>query len=481
MILKLAAKNVVSRKSSFVIILFMSFAVCLFCIANAVFDSTEQGVQTTFVSSFTGDIVIRPQSKTQLSLFGDETPVTGELTSISSLVPYADIISFVNTNKAVAGSTPQISCMTAMEFGGGRLACYVFGCNGSEYIDLMSSIHILEGAAFAPGNKGVMLCDRTAAKLGVHVGDTVQFTVADGPNFRIRAAPVTAIFTYDIYNDIFERFALVDGDTVRSLLDLDSGAIVEDITISDDAVSLLDQDLDFDSLFDETSDTDAIWSIKDDAEEEPDVPVVESTLEELPQVLSNTWNFLIIRLAPGNDAEKVIKKLNRSFRKKGWPVQATDWRHAAGSTALYLYWMRIIFNIGIAIVLFAGFIIVNNTLVVNVLDRTQEIGTLRAIGTKKMFISLECMAETFMMTLISGVFGVLLGRLCCHYINKAHIVFHNSFLIQLFGGDALTIFVTGGNILKMFLLVIALGFIGWIYPVINAIKISPVRAIQGAR
>lgn len=474
MLLKFAAKNVISRKSSFVIILFMTFTVCLFCVANAVFDSTEEGVQTTFISSFTGDLIIRPQNKNQLSLFGDETPVTGELTSISSIVPYSDIISFLQTNKLVSNCTPQITCMTAMEFNGQRLVTYAFGIEPQTYLDIMNSIHIVEGSAFEPGTKSAMLNEKTAAKLGAKVGDTIQFTVADGPNFRIRAATVTAIFTYDIYNDIFERFALVDGDVVRSLLDLNSGA-VEEASIEEEDMNLLDSELDFDSLFEDFEDTGAVWS--DIEETEPEV-IINSTPEYIP---SNTWNFIIVRLVQGADSKKAIKKLNKAFHKKGWPVLATDWRHAAGSTALYLYWMRIIFNIGIAIVLFAGFIIVNNTLVVNVLDRTQEIGTLRAIGTKKLFISLECMAETFMMTLLSGVIGVILGKICCNYITKAHIVLHNSFLIQLFGGDALTVNVTGGNILKMFILVIVLGFIGWIYPVINAVKISPVKAMQGAR
>ena len=85
------------------------------------------------------------------------------------------------------------------------------------------------------------------------------------------------------------------------------------------------------------------------------------------------------------------------------------------------------------------------------------------------------------MTITSGVIGVLLGMWVCRLITKAHIVLHNSFLIQLFGGDALAVFVTPGNVAKMFALVIALGIIGWIYPVINAVRVSPVRAMQGAR
>ena len=58
---------------------------------------------------------------------------------------------------------------------------------------------------------------------------------------------------------------------------------------------------------------------------------------------------------------------------------------------------------------------------------------------------------------------------------------HNNFLITLFGQEALVVFVTPLNIAKMFTLVIVLGIIGWIYPVINAVRVSPVRAMQGAR
>ena len=486
MIFKLAYKNVVSRKSSFIIILFVSFAVCLFCLANAVFDSTEQGVQENYTSSFTGDVMIRPKSTSQLSLFGDETPVTGELTRIPTLVPYNDILSYLNSQTFVKNSFSLVSGMTAMEYGSKRFATYVFGADGDQYLNTLSSINILQGQPYTAGQKGVMLCSKSAEKLGAKIGDTIQFVVSDGPYVRIRAAPLTAIFEYNIHNDIFDRFAIADADTVRSLLDMSDASAGEELEIAEENTSLLDEeiDLDFDSLFDNAFDSDVDewtgddWTGESLIEEEEALQETDTPALYIP---SSTWNFQIVKLKDGFDSRKAIKKFNRKFKQNKWPVQATDWRHAAGSTALYLHWMRIIFNIGISIVLFAGFIIVNNTLVINVLDRTQEIGTLRAIGAKKRFISLQCMIETFIMTLTSGLIGVLLGSWGCHLITKANIVLHNSFLIQLFGGDALQIFVTPGNILKMFFLVIGLGFAGWIYPVINAIKVSPVKAMQGAR
>ena len=481
MLLKLALKNVVSRKSSLVIILFITFAVCLFCVANAVFDSTEQGVQTNYVASFTGDFIIRPKSKFQQSLFGDETPVTGELTMLDTVVPFENITQTLEEMPEVAGTTGQISgaAMVERSDGKNRSPSYVFGVEGEPYVSLMKSIHILNGKPYEHGERGVMLCKQMADKLGVDVGSTVQFIVSDGPNYKIRAANVTAIFEYEIYNEIFGRFVIADPITVRSLLGITEVFSSDSYDLSEEATNLFSENNDFedfDDLFNDAEDYDDVL-ITDETEAEEIIEQVPS--QDLSE--STTWNYIIVRLKDGQNTSRVMKRVSRLFRKNGWPVQVADWRHAAGSTALYLFWMRKIFNIGIIIVLAAGFIIVNNTLVINILDRTREIGTLRAIGAKKRFISLQCMTENLILTITSGILGVLAGNICTHFINKAHIVLHNSFLVQLFGADAITVYVTGGNVFKLFILVLALALLGWIYPVINALKVSPVDAITGAK
>lgn len=482
MLLKLALKNVVSRKSSLVIILFITFAVCLFCVANAVFDSTEQGVQTNYVASFTGDFIIRPKSKFQQSLFGDETPVTGELTMLDTIVPYENIVEALENMPEVYGTCGQISgaAMVERADGANRSASYVFGVEGEPYLSLMKSIHIINGKPYEHGQRGVMLCSQMANKLGVDVGSTVQFIVSDGPNYKIRAATVTAVFEYEIYNEIFGRFVIADPITVRSLLGITEVFSSESYDLSEDATNLFAENNDFedfDDLFADASDFDE--ALIQEESQETETYDAEIKTEELSE--STSWNYVIVRLKEGQNTKRQIKKVSRLFRRKGWPVQVADWRHAAGSTALYLFWMRKIFNIGIIIVLAAGFIIVNNTLVINILDRTREIGTLRAIGAKKRFISLQCMIENLILTITSGILGVIAGNICTHFINKAHIVLNNSFLVQLFGAEAITVHVTGGNVFKLFILVLALALLGWIYPVINALKVSPVDAISGAK
>ena len=236
---------------------------------------------------------------------------------------------------------------------------------------------------------------------------------------------------------------------------------------------MLESDLDIESLFDDAEDVDAV--IVENPFEE-----IQPELEEPKTFDSSSWNYIVCSLSQGENPKKAIRNLNRIFKKNSWPVRAVAWRTAAGSTALYLYWMRVIFNAGVIVILVAGFIIINNTLVVNVLNRTQEIGTLRAQGASRNFVSLQCMAETFMLTITAGVLGCIFGAICMSALSAMNIEFKNVFLIQLFGTDHLEVATSFSIMCKSMLLSVLLGLLGWIYPVRTALKVNPVQAMQGA-
>ena len=59
--------------------------------------------------------------------------------------------------------------------------------------------------------------------------------------------------------------------------------------------------------------------------------------------------------------------------------------------------------------------------------------------------------------------------------------FSNSFLIQLFGGYKLVTQITISNICSAVGLSIIIGLVAWILPVLTALRINPVRAMQGAK
>lgn len=478
MLFYLAFKNIISRKSSVVIILFIAFALALMTVINSVFDSTENGVEKVFARSFTGDFVVRPKTSAPLSLFGDETPVLGEMTDIATLIPYADLKDFLSDktkNPEISKIVPQVTGLAAMEINDEKNLAYLFGVPSASYLDAMTSIEIVDGKSFGNDERGVMLSENTAKKYNAKVSDVVQFIVTDGVTFRIRAAEVTGIYKYPVENDTLNKIVLADSYTVRSLMGISETVDASEI-VDEEKLDLLDDDI-F-SMFDEAEDVDAIFVDEDDFINGNTVAEKEMTASDFSE--SSTWNFLIGCVAGEKNIKKTVRRLNKYFKQNSWPLEAVTWRTAAGSTAMYLYFLRIIFNVGVIIVLAAGFIIINNTLVVGVLNRTQEIGTLRAEGASRLFISLQCMVETFILTITAGILGCAAGSVVSRFLSMAHIELENSFLIQLFGTNILTVFTSFSVLLRSMAISVILGLVGWIYPVRMALKVSPVQAMQGA-
>lgn len=469
MLIKLAVNNVLSRKSSIVIILFIAFTTALFGIANAFFDSTDNGLQQSYISSFTGDLIITPKTNNQLSLFGDETPVTGSLSKIPLLKDSNKIIESLNSSYSY---TTQLTAPCYVEKDKKRQPLYLFGVTPSEYLNMMNGIHIIEGKSFQDDQRGVLISKKIQIFLDANIGDRIQFIVSDGPTLRIRAAEVTGIFESGSNLEGIGQYVIADMTTAQSLLGLES-INMEKVEISEEKSDLLDDDFDLDSIFDEDFDL---------STEE----VLPSTEELSMESNEETWfsapcNFIIISLKDSRKANSVIRKLNKSFKNNNISAVATDWRHAAGSSALYLYWIRIIFNVGICIILISGYIIVNNTLVINIMDRTREIGTMRAFGTPKRYISLECFIETVILTISGGIIGLIIAFIGTTAITFAHIKLTNSFLIQLFGSSALKVGITHNNILVLLCILALLCLAGWILPVKRAINVTPVSAMKEAK
>ena len=478
MLVYLALKNIVSRRSSFVIMLFIAFAVMLLVVTNAVFDSTEQGIRQTFVSSFTGDIVIRPHNKHPLSLFGDETPVTGRLTELPSVVPYDDLIAFLADEDEVAYVVPQATGQALLASDEEETASFMFGVPAADYLACMDSIRVIEGEPWRDGEKGLMLTQNYAERLKVHIGDTLQFMVNEGLSSRIRAVPLTAIYEYASDNSALGRIVLVSPETVRAIMDMTELSSAESVRLSDGMEELL-SDFDIDGLFEDAFDSET--AVITAVEEDDDTAVAYEEARRAAYANSSSWNFVICRLHDSRRAASLIRRLNRVFQARDWPVEAVGWRSAAGAMAFYLYVLRLVLNAGIVVVLAAGFIVVNNTLVISVLDRTREIGTMRAIGASRRYISAECAAETLLMALAAGVVGCLLGIVASALVTAARVTFSNSFLIQLFGGTTLRTAVRLSNLASAFLLALVLGLVAWIYPVTAALRASPVEAMQGAK
>ena len=504
--LRLALKNVISRKSSLVIILFISFAIALLFVSNAVFDGTDHGLERTFINSFTGNIVLRPKVDFPLSLFGDETPVTGKLSEIPTLVPYAKIKEAALDVEGVRAIVPQITGYAAVNVNDKRVPISLFGVPGEQYTTLMSSIKIVEGRVFKDGEAGLLLNTDALARINkaagvkLGIGSDIQLLNGDGVSFSIRSVPLLGVYTYDSQNPTLSGIALLSPQTLRDLIGMQDFS--DSVEIDESQINLIEDDSSIDDLFGDSQDF--------DGEEALDGPVLAggasaagvgaasgdgagdafavgaaasgdsgSAGENVAlQAESSVWSYLICMTDASANEGKIIKQLNKVFKENEWAVQAVNWRDAAGGSVYISFYLRIIFNIGIVLILLTGFIVVNNTLTVSSISRIGETGTIRALGAKRGFVIKEFLCETSLLTITSGIIGCLLGCLFTFMLQKAHIGISNTYLAQLFGGKTLTAAITASNAIQNLALSVVLAVVGCVYPVRVALRATPVEAMR---
>ncbi len=122
---------------------------------------------------------------------------------------------------------------------------------------------------------------------------------------------------------------------------------------------------------------------------------------------------------------------------------------------------------GLSIVV--GGIGIMNIMLVSVSERIKETGIKMALGAKNSDIVLEFLIEGVMLTILSGIFGIILAYFATVLVNML--------ISQATSAD----FVLQINIFSMFKIILfcgALGIIFGIYPAIKAGKLDPVEALK---
>jgi putative ABC transport system permease protein len=121
------------------------------------------------------------------------------------------------------------------------------------------------------------------------------------------------------------------------------------------------------------------------------------------------------------------------------------------------------------IAMLVGFMGITNTLTMNVIERTQEIGMLRAVGMTRGQVVRMILSEAALMGLIGGlmglVFGVLLSRLFLSAMTSM-------------SGYRITYVLPLGNILAALLIAFITSQVAAFLPTLRAARTRILEAIQ---
>lgn len=414
----------------------------------------------------------------------------------------------------------------------------LFGIEPDTYEQMFRNIRILEGDYLQPGEVGLMLStdrvdelEKSAresmeeagiadAEIEISAGDDIRIVglSSGGALPKIRVVPLRAIYepvnpTEGVGN---EFISYVDAQTQRALLDLRI-TYQGEFDLEEGVTSLLDMEegalTDFDALFaapadggaTETADLAFADPLADPIEDpfadpfaDPltgsaetaapsgdgatiDYDSILGDLSERDRALeidTGAWQYILLRLDRGRNDRRVIEQLNEWFQQEGIAAQAADWEAAAGPFATTADVIRTVFNIAIIIIGVVAVIIIMNTLVISVIERTAEIGTMRALGAQRSFVWRMFLAETAVITVTFGTIGILVGVLVIGVLNWIGIPATNTFLQVLFAGPELHPSVSLSALVLSIVVVGTIAVVSHLYPVSVALKIAPVRAIQ---
>jgi putative ABC transport system permease protein len=183
---------------------------------------------------------------------------------------------------------------------------------------------------------------------------------------------------------------------------------------------------------------------------------------------------MLVRVATKEDVASAQQKVERIFEKRF----GKDQKDVAVSTSEQIL-ARIgavlgllqLFLAGVAsISLLVGGIGIMNTMVMAVLERTQEIGVMKAIGATNTLILSIFLLEAGMIGLVGGLLGVTIGYVLSFGIGS----------ISSVTGFAIDVQLDFGLIAFALVFSMLVGMISGLIPARNAAGLEPVVALRGA-
>jgi putative ABC transport system permease protein len=507
----MALRNLKEHKAKSLIVgMLLALGMLIMVLGNSFLDASKRGIETSFTQNYTGDVIITGIADGPVSLFGvqsvggmEETPVIPEYEKV---LAYASSLPGVKASSGMATGFGIATTENGNSFQGGPgshgggnteddeegsmmdAVMMLFGVDAVNYWSLFETIEIVDGNFIQPGEKGLMIASDRMEKLSKYlerdlkVGDEVLIQGMGGSGIRLRSAKIVGTFKRVSEGAGPEQLSYLDIDTLRVLAGMTVGA-AENIELTDTQTAMLAVD-DLDSLFGE----DAFGSIDAGTATPNGAALTEATIgsllgdtsarERLNTADTGAWHSILLRLNDPTQTKATVAGLNAWFTREGLALAAGDWQKAAGPYAQSVDVLRIVFTVAIFILAVVAIIIIMNTLVVSIIERTGEIGTMRALGGGRGFVRKLFAAETVTLSVVFGFVGIALAFIAAAVINAIGIEASNQFLEILFGGKVLRAVINPLALLGSLAVIITVGLVASIYPVSVALRIQPVRAMQ---
>ncbi|MEO6097412.1 MAG: FtsX-like permease family protein [Fibrobacteria bacterium] len=531
LILKMAWRNLFRhRGQSLVIGTILFLGAFLMTLGNGVITGMDRGLRNTVVNGFTGDLILVPERQESDNVF---LQMMGR--GIQPLYGFPAIDSVLRGIPYVARYLPigKNMAMVLNEDEGNATPLYLLGVDFARYAKMFpGSLALKDGRFPRPGMPGLLL--PTGGRKGIHDRANTWFVPASrdssigavgagaGAETQRDTVPkdaivrssmvmlgfnednsttdirldVDGIFRFRSLNTIFGNFALVDIESYRQCLGYFQASERTQGRMSgrDSALFSLGEE-DLDAQFGMQSElAPAVSPVrkvrrvrKEKAPPLPDSTVtVESPVMQTPTTRGlaatadldqGAYNLVLVLLEPGADAAKSMTDLNGRFQDAKIGVRAVGWKDSLGPIGSMATLIKGALFLFVSFLFVVAVIIIINTLTMAALERTPELGMMRAIGARKGFVSLMFLAETGLLSLFFGGLGIVSGAVTVEIVSLFKIASENDVLQLFFGGDTFRPALSAGDFLLGFTQLGLVALAAVLYPLRIARRVSPLDAV----
>lgn len=176
--------------------------------------------------------------------------------------------------------------------------------------------------------------------------------------------------------------------------------------------------------------------------------------------------------------ERTIADINRAAAEAKLPLKAVSWQKASGLLGEFVTVLKLILY-GVAFVIFLiAMVVINNAMMMATLQRTQTIGTLRAIGAQRTFVLGMVLVETLLLGFGFGSLGAGVGTAIMKTLEKNGIPAFNEYAYFFFSGPRLHPHLPIEVLIVALVVVILVSALSTLTPAVLATRVSPLKAMQ---
>lgn len=466
LILKIALRTLARRKGRAVLIgALVAFGTFLIVFGMTFANSAKRASQASIIDNFTGDLIVySARSKELPSPFAFQTPLPGirdigKVTALLDSIPEVQAYVPYSQNYAIIQAERE-----------GRkidLPFIFYAVEPARYRSIFRNARMLEGSFFgvetAGGeSRGVVISayqnEQYAKNYGITLRTGEPVTVLGVTEGGVNTVPsrLSGIFEPDHYRNVFNYINFVDSATFSQLYNFTGVTGLPDSFGAGLAAAAESED----ALFDLAADAD----------------FGKFDLSTLKSDTVSGFTMVAVRLKDSGSLPTVLARIAESG--DGLGIKAADWRQASGFYATISSALQAFIVVATALIFLVVTLIFTNTLIINVVERTAEIGTMRALGTDKSFIRGLFLTETLVLNLASSAVAMIVTLVGMLALSRSGIPLPDTISQFLVGGGNLPLRIQAAPFAQALAVVAVVSVLATLYPVSVATSITPLKAMS---